>query len=53
MLDLFGELELGLMEENVFWNINKSSLNRKRERKRKKLSKSNSKSKKRQRKKKL
>lgn len=28
MLDLIGELELGLVEENVFWNSNKSSLNK-------------------------
>lgn len=33
MLDLTGELELGLMEEDVFWNINKSSINKKKERK--------------------
>lgn len=39
MLDLAGELELGLMEEDVFWNINKSSINKKKERKRKKKSK--------------
>lgn len=46
MLDLIGELEQGLMEENVFWNTNKSSLNKeKKKKKRKRKSKSNSKSK--------
>lgn len=40
MLDLIGELEQGLMEENVFWNTNKSSLNKEKKKKRERGSQS-------------
>lgn len=37
MLDLTGELELGLMEENEFWNTSKSSLIEEKLKKKKKI----------------